>query len=106
MPEGYDTFLFLDCDVHILGDIGLGFEKAERHGLAIVPAPNYNLGEFFGFKHLMAEAGVSAAGQTMYNSGVIFFQRVRYGSRRAGAMARSQRVAGRAVPLTVATSPF
>jgi hypothetical protein len=73
LPEGYDTFLFLDCDVCILGDVRLGFEKAERHGIAMAPAPNYNLGEFFGFWALMTKAGVSPADQMIYNSGVVFF---------------------------------
>ena len=73
IPEGYDTFLFLDCDTRVIGDLSLGFEKAERHGIAIAPAPNYNLPEFFGCAPLMRQAGLEPADQIQYNAGVIFF---------------------------------
>ena len=74
LPQGYDTFLFLDTDTRIVGDVSLGFAKAERHGIAMAPAPNYNLSEFFGFgHHVMAKLGVEPADQMIYNSGVIFF---------------------------------
>jgi hypothetical protein len=73
LPAGYETFLFLDTDTRIVGDVGLGFAKAERHGIALAPAPNYNLGEFFNFARIMRELGVEPADQIMYNSGVIFF---------------------------------
>jgi hypothetical protein len=46
LPVGYDTFLFLDTDTKIVGDVSLGFEKAEQHGIAMAPAPNYNLRDF------------------------------------------------------------
>src|SRR5262245_55520168 len=49
LPDGYETFLYLDADTRIMDDVSLGFEKAEQHGIAIAPAPNYNLGEYFGF---------------------------------------------------------
>ena len=29
IPEGYDSYLFLDSDTVVLGDISLGFEKAK-----------------------------------------------------------------------------
>jgi hypothetical protein len=74
LPAGYETFLFLDTDTRITGDVSLGFAKAQRHGIAMAPAPNYNLGEFFGFGEIMAEIGITPADQIMYNSGVIFFQ--------------------------------
>src|SRR5580698_1234974 len=74
LPDGYDTFLFLDTDTKIVGDVSLGFEKAEQHGIAMAPAPNYNLPEFFNFARIMRELGVEPAGQMMYNSGVVFFR--------------------------------
>src|SRR5262249_25725104 len=74
LPDGFESFLFLDADTRVLDDISLGFAKAERHGIAIAPAPNYNLGEFFGFGGTMAALGMQPAGQLIYNSGVIFFR--------------------------------
>jgi hypothetical protein len=73
LPDGYDTFLYLDTDAKIVGDVSLGFAKAERHGIATAPAPNYNLAEFFNFARIMRELGIEPADQIMYNSGVIFF---------------------------------
>jgi hypothetical protein len=73
LPGGYDTFLFLDTEAKIVGDVSLGFAKAEQHGIAMAPAPNYNLPEFFNFARIMHELGVEPADQIMYNSGVIFF---------------------------------
>ena len=73
LPDGYDTFLYLDTDTKIVGDVSPGFAKAERHGVAMAPAPNYNLPEFFNFASIMREIGVEPADQMMYNSGVIFF---------------------------------
>ena len=72
LPDGYDTFLYLDTDTKIIGDVSLGFAKAERHGIAMAPAPNYNLAEFFNFAYIMRELGIAPADQIMYNSGVIF----------------------------------
>jgi hypothetical protein len=74
LPAGYDTFLYLDTDAKIIGDVSLGFAKAERHGIAMAPAPNYNLAEFFNFARIMRELGVEPADQMMFNTGVIFFQ--------------------------------
>src|SRR5580698_7061099 len=73
LPGGYDTFLYLDTDARILGDVSLGFAKAEQHGIAMAPAPNYNLPEFFNFARIMHGLGVEPADQIMYNTGVIFF---------------------------------
>jgi hypothetical protein len=73
LPDGHDTFLYLDTDAKIVGDVSLGFAKAEQHGIAMAPAPNYNLTEFFNFARIMRELGVEPADQFMYNSGVIFF---------------------------------
>jgi hypothetical protein len=72
IPGGYDTILYLDTDTRVIGDISLGFDKARLHGIAVVPAPHHNLGDFFGFGQVMALAGVTPAGQMQYNSGVIF----------------------------------
>jgi hypothetical protein len=74
LPDGYDTFLYLDTDAKVVGDVSLGFAKAEQHGIAMAPAPNYNLAEFFNFARIMGELGVEPADQMMYNSGVIFFR--------------------------------
>src|SRR5580700_878639 len=74
LPDGYETYLFLDSDTKILGDVSLGFAKAEQHGIAMAPAPNYNLPEFFNFARIMRELGVEPADQMMFNTGVIFFQ--------------------------------
>jgi hypothetical protein len=80
LPKGYETFLFLDCDTRILGDIALGFEKAERYGIAMAPAPNYNVCTFaaggMAFGEIMRKAGTPCADQFGFNSGVIFFQPV------------------------------
>jgi hypothetical protein len=73
LPDGYDTFLYLDTDAKIVGDVSLGFAKAEQHGIAMAPAPNYNLAEFFNFARIMRELGVEPADQMMFNTGVIFF---------------------------------
>jgi len=72
IPSHYDTILFLDTDTQVLGDLSLGFEKARQHGIAIVPAPHYNLEAFFGFDAVMRQLNVVPSGQMQYNSGVIF----------------------------------
>jgi len=72
IPAGYQTILFLDSDTRVLGDISLGFEKARLHGIAVAPAPHYNLSGFFGFDRILESAGFPTAGQMQYNSGVIF----------------------------------
>jgi len=74
LPTGYETFLYLDTDARIVGDIGLGFAKAERHGIAMAPAPNYNLPEYFNFARIMRPVGAEPADQLMYNAGIIFFR--------------------------------
>jgi hypothetical protein len=74
LPDGYESFLYLDCDTHIIGDVTFGFAKAEQHGIAMAPAPNYNLSEYFGFGSTMKTIGIEPADQLMYNSGVIFFR--------------------------------
>jgi hypothetical protein len=67
------TALFLDTDTRVLGDVSLGFDKAEQHGMAIVPAPHYSLADFRSFGEIMRREGVPPRGQVIYNSGVIFF---------------------------------
>jgi hypothetical protein len=72
LPDGFGTTLFLDVDTRVIGDISLGFDKAERHGIAMAPAPHYSLADFRGFGSVMAREGISPRGQMIYNSGVIF----------------------------------
>jgi hypothetical protein len=73
LPEQIETALFLDADTRVIGDVSLGFEKAERHGIAMVPAPHYSLADFRDFRQVMLSEGVTPLGQIVYNSGVIFF---------------------------------
>lgn len=73
IPHGYDTYLYLDTDTRVIGDVTLGFDKAERHGIALAPAPNYNLNEYFNFARLMPRFGVEPADQFMFNAGIIYF---------------------------------
>ena len=75
IPKEYDSFLFLDTDTRVLGDISLGFEKAERFGIAMVPAAHYCLDYFWGFDDVMRKEGIAPRGQLQYNSGVIFWSR-------------------------------
>ncbi len=74
LPEQIETALFLDADTRIIDDISLGFEKAEQHGMAIVPAPHYSLADFRDFRQVMVSEGVTPLCQIIYNSGVIFCQ--------------------------------
>jgi hypothetical protein len=74
LPEQIETALLLDADTRVIGDISLGFEKAEQHGMAIVPAPHYSLADFRDFREVMLNEGVTPLGQIIYNSGVIFCQ--------------------------------
>jgi hypothetical protein len=73
LPKQIDTALFLDADTRVIDDISLGFEKAEKHGIAIVPAPHYSLADFRSFGEVMLKEGVTPLGQVIYNSGVIFY---------------------------------
>jgi hypothetical protein len=74
LPDEIETALFLDADTRVIGDISLGFEKAEQHGIAIVPAPHYSLADFRDFRQVMLNEGVTPLGQIIYNSGVMFCQ--------------------------------
>lgn len=73
LPEHLEIVLFLDVDTRVLADVSLGFEKAERHGLAMAAAPHYSLENFRDFGKVMDRERVPRRGQLLYNSGVIFF---------------------------------
>ena len=72
LPDQVETFLVIDADTRVLEDVSLGFEKAEQHGMAIVPAPHYSLADFRDFREVMLKEGVTPRGQMIYNSGVLF----------------------------------
>jgi len=74
LPKQIETALFLDADTRVIDDISLGFEKAEQHGMAMVPAPHYSLADFRDFRQVMLKEEVTPLGQIIYNSGVIFCQ--------------------------------
>ncbi len=73
LPSGYDSFLLLDSDTQVTEDISLGFEKAEKFGIAVAPAPAYSLDYFMKFDFVMKSENIDCKGQLQYNSGVIFF---------------------------------
>jgi len=73
LPEEIETALLLDADTRVIDDISLGFEKAEKHGLAIVPAPHYSLADFRSFREVMVKENATPRGQIIYNSGVMFY---------------------------------
>ncbi len=73
LPDDLELVLFLDVDTIILDDLSLGFEKAEKHGLAMAPAPHYSLEHFRSFGVVMDRFNVPKQGQLLYNSGVMFF---------------------------------
>jgi hypothetical protein len=72
LPQEIETALLLDADTRVIDDISLGFEKADQHGVAVVPAPHYSLADFRDFRQVMLKEGVTPLGQIIYNSGVIF----------------------------------
>jgi len=73
LPDQIQTALLLDADTRVIDDVSLGFEKAEKHGIAIVPAPHYSLADFRDFREVMLKEGVTPRGQMIYNSGVMFY---------------------------------
>lgn len=75
LPDGFDSMLFLDVDTRVLGDISLGFDKAEQYGIAMAQAAHYSLDHFKNFGRIMVQEGVEPRGQLLYNSGVLFFAR-------------------------------
>jgi hypothetical protein len=72
-PEQEHTLLFLDTDTRLLGDISLGFDMAEKHGIAMAQAAHYSLEHFKDFAKIMKLEDLKPRGQLLYNSGVIFF---------------------------------
>lgn len=72
LPPHLGTVLFLDSDTRVIGDVSLGFDKAERHGVAMAPAVHYSLADFRSFGRVMEREGVRPRGQMVYNSGVLF----------------------------------
>jgi hypothetical protein len=73
LPSGFDSYLYLDADTIVLGDLSFGFAKAEQYGLAIAPAPKYNLTSYKGFDRAIAAANIRISPQLAYNTGVVFF---------------------------------
>lgn len=73
LPSEIETALFLDVDTIVLEDISLGFDMAEKFGIAISHAPHYDLGTFRNFQTIMRAEGVTPRGHMVYNSGVVFF---------------------------------
>jgi len=71
LPTGYQSYLFLDYDTYVLGDIELGFQKAEQHGMAIGPSTTLEI-LYDELKPLWQAEGLNLIGQTNFNSGVIF----------------------------------
>ncbi|HST29846.1 MAG TPA: hypothetical protein VLK27_03285 [Chthoniobacterales bacterium] len=72
LSQKIGTALFIDADTRVIDDISLGFEKAEKHGIAIAAAPHYSLADFRDFRQVMTAEGVTPLGQMVYNTGVIF----------------------------------
>ena len=75
LPEDVDTWMFLDSDTRVLGDLDLGFRMAERHGLALALAPHGTLETFRGFGEVFDAESVPRGGQAQFNTGVVFFAR-------------------------------
>jgi lipopolysaccharide biosynthesis glycosyltransferase len=75
LPQNYDSYVFLDTDIQVLGDISFGFEKAEMNGIAVSPESHYCLDRYFNFGKIMKREKLSCSGQLQYNTGVIFFSR-------------------------------
>lgn len=73
LPEGYSSYVYLDSDVWVIGDIDYAFEKAEQHGFALIQANAYLLDQFKGFGSVLEEEGLSVQGSAQFNAGVIFF---------------------------------
>jgi hypothetical protein len=74
LPNGFDSYLILDVDTTVLGDLSFGFEKAESHGIAMVHSPTYLLERFNDFPTVMESEGLPFRHQPLFNSGVIFLK--------------------------------
>lgn len=72
LPESYDAWLILDGDTVVLDDISFGFEMALKYGVAIVPAPLYDLDTFHGFEGVLEASHAGFKSRLQYNTGVIF----------------------------------
>lgn len=75
LPSRFSEYLFLDTDTVVVGDISLGFLSAQKHHVALAPAPHYSLDYFWGFNEVMDLESCPTLGQLQYNTGVIFFKR-------------------------------
>ena len=76
LPAEYDSFLFLDTDTWVLLDVTMGFEKAERYGIAAAMAPHYSLEHFWDFGMVLDRFPEIPRGSILqYNTGVLFFSR-------------------------------
>jgi hypothetical protein len=73
VPSGYDSYLYLDSDTRVLADIDLGFELAEKTGLAMAQATIYSLDDYANAAQIMDAEGIPMKGQLLHNAGVIFF---------------------------------
>lgn len=74
IPEGYESYLFLDSDTIVLGDISFGFDKANQYGISLSPEPHYCLDRYFNFGKILQKESIKCSGQLQYNTGVIFFR--------------------------------
>jgi len=74
LPPGFHSYLLLDTDTTVLGDLTFGFEKAELHGIAMAHAPVYLMERFDQFPGVMKAEGVPFQNQPLFNSGVIFLK--------------------------------
>lgn len=73
VPQGYQTYLYLDSDTLVLEDISLGFDKAQQFNIAIAAAPTYLLDEYHRTSEILDLEEISSRGQLLFNTGVIFF---------------------------------
>ncbi len=75
IPKEYDTYLFLDTDTIVLGDISLGFKKANLHGIAVSQASHYCLDNFRNFAEVLEKESIENSGLLQFNTGVVFFSK-------------------------------
>ncbi|MGH9238276.1 MAG: hypothetical protein ACRD3G_09580 [Vicinamibacterales bacterium] len=75
LPAEFDSFLFLDTDAVVVGDISHAFARAETFGIAAAMAPHYSLDAFWDFHRVLNALGVPCVNQLQYNTGVLFFVR-------------------------------
>jgi hypothetical protein len=72
LPPDVGTVMVVDSDVRVLADISLPFEKAERHGIAMAPAPHYSLPNFRDFGEFMLRKGIAPRSELVYNAGIVW----------------------------------